>query len=80
MYDRLHDYLSGVTQAGGLLDIRTKGIAQEIDALQDRIDAGERQVAAFEQGLRETFTSLELVVSRLQSQSAFLLQALGRKS
>ncbi len=80
VYDRLHDYLSGVTQAGGLLDIRTKGIAQEIEALQNRIDAGERQVAAFEQGLRETFTSLELIVSRLQSQSAFLLQALGRKS
>jgi flagellar hook-associated protein 2 len=80
VFDRVHDYLSGVTGAGGLLEVRSKGVTASIDALRDRIEAGERQVAAFEQNLRDTFTNLELLVSRIQSQGAFLLSALGRTS
>ncbi|MEW6269415.1 MAG: flagellar filament capping protein FliD [Thermodesulfobacteriota bacterium] len=80
VFDRLHDYLTGVTQPGGLLDVRTRSVTQQVDLLQDRIDAGERQVDAYEQNLRATFTNLELLVSRLQSQSSFLLGALGRTS
>jgi len=80
VFDRVHDYLSGVTGAGGLLELRSKGVTASLDALRDRIEAGERQVAAFEQNLRDTFTNLELLVSRIQSQGAFLLSALGRTS
>lgn len=80
VFDRIHDYLSGVTGAGGLLEARTKGVSASIDSLLERIAAGERQVAAFEQNLRDTFTNLELLVSRLQSQGSFLLNALGRTS
>jgi len=77
VFDRVHDYLTSLNQAGGILEVRTRSAAAAVDDLQDRIDAGERQVAAFEQNLRETFTNLELLVSRLQSQSSFLLSALG---
>jgi flagellar hook-associated protein 2 len=80
VFDRVHDYLSGVTGAGGLLEVRTKGVAASITGLLERIEAGERQVAAFEQNLRDTFTNLELLVSRLQSQGSFLLNALGGNS
>jgi len=80
VFDRVHDYLTGITGAGGLLEIRSKGVTASIDDLRERIEAGERQVAAFEQNLRDTFTNLELLVSRLQSQSAFLLNSLGKSS
>lgn len=80
VFDRVHDYLSGVTGAGGLLEVRTKGVSASITSLLERIEAGERQVAAFEQNLRDTFTNLELLVSRLQSQGAFLVNALGGNS
>jgi flagellar hook-associated protein 2 len=80
VFDRVYDYIAGVTQAGGLLETRTEGIATTLESLQSRIDAGELQVSAFEQNLRDTFTSLELLVSRLQSQSAFILSALGGRS
>lgn len=77
VFDRLHSYLTDVTKSGGLLSIRTDGIADEISSLEDRIAAGERSVAAFEENLRAQFTSLEVLVSRLQSQGSFLLNALG---
>jgi flagellar hook-associated protein 2 len=80
VFDRVSDYLGGVTQADGLLETRTDSVAASIDSLQSRIDAGERLVAAFEANLRDTFINLELIVSRLQSQSAFILSALGGAS
>lgn len=80
VFDRIHSYLSDVTASGGLLDVRNKSVGATLDSLRERIEAGERSVAAFEQNLRDTFTSLELLVSRLQSQGAFLLGALGRNS
>jgi len=80
VFDRVSDYLAGVTQADGLLETRTESVAASIDSLQGRIDAGERLVTAFEANLRETFVNLELIVSRLQSQSAFILSALGGAS
>lgn len=77
VFDRVHGYLTEVTQSGGLLAIRTNGIADEISSLEDRIAAGERSVAAFEDNLRAQFTSLEVLVSSLQSQGSFLVNALG---
>jgi flagellar hook-associated protein 2 len=80
VFDRVHDYLTGITAAGGLLDVRTKGITASLASLSARIDDGQRQVAAYEQNLRDTFNHLELLVSQLKSQSAFLSSALGKTS
>ncbi|HZR84474.1 MAG TPA: flagellar filament capping protein FliD [Candidatus Binatia bacterium] len=78
VFDRVHDYVSGVTGAGGLLQVKTDGIGDELSSLQTRIDAAQEQLSQFEENLRATFTNLEVVVSQLRSQGNFLLSALGR--
>ena len=78
--DRVHDYLAGVTQAGGLIAIRTNAVGDQIRTLEDQIAAGQRYLDQYEENLRATFTNLELLVSGLQAQGSFLLAALGRTS
>ena len=78
--DRLHDYLAGVTQAGGLIATRTDAVGNQIQTLENQIAAGRRYLDQYEENLRATFTSLELLVSSLQSQGNLLLGALGRTS
>jgi flagellar hook-associated protein 2 len=78
--DKLHDYLTGITQAKGLLAVRTDSLTSQIKSLQDRIEEGQRQVDAFEENLRATFSNLEVLVSGLKSQGAFLTAALGGTS
>lgn len=75
--DRLHDYLSGVTQAGGLIEISTGSLSDRITSLEDRILAGERNLDQFEDSLRASFVSLEVLVSSLQTQGAFLQSFFG---
>lgn len=77
-FDRVHDYLTGVSSSDGLLAARNKSITDNLATLTERIAAGERSVAAFEQDLRDQFTRLEVLVSQLQSQGAFLTSALGK--
>ncbi len=78
--DRLSDYLTAVTQSGGLIDVRNTTVANEIRTLEDRISAGQRNLDAFEENLRAQFTSLEVLVQSLKSQGSFLLSALGSQS
>lgn len=78
--DRISDYLGAVTNAGGLIDVHNTSVGSEIRSLEDRITAGQRNLDAFEENLRAQFTSLEVLVSSLQSQGSFLLSALGRTS
>ncbi len=75
--DRLSDYLTAVTQAGGLIDVHNTAVGDEIRSLEDRISAGQRNLDAFEENLRAQFTSLEVLVQSLKSQGSFLLSALG---
>jgi flagellar hook-associated protein 2 len=78
--DRLSDYLTAVTQAGGIIDVHNTAVGAEIRSLEDRISAGQRNLDAFEENLRAQFTSLEVLVQSLKSQGSFLLSALGSKS
>jgi flagellar capping protein FliD len=78
--DRLSDYLTAVTQAGGLIDVHNTAVGDEIRSLEDRISAGQRNLDAFEENLRAQFTSLEVLVQSLKSQGSFLLSALGSQS
>lgn len=75
--DRLNTYLTALTRSGGLIDIRTDGVAKQITAFEDQLAAGQQHIDDFEQSLRTTFASLEVLVNSLQSQGAFLLSALG---
>lgn len=77
VFDRVYDYVSDVTKSGGILEVRTSGVADQLESLQERIEAGERNVDAYEQNLRAQYSSLEVLVSGLQSQGSFLLSALG---
>ena len=77
VFDRLHDYLSDVTGTGGLLEVRNKSITDSLSSLTERIAAGERSVAAFEQTLRDQFSSLEVLVNQLKSQGSLLSSALA---
>lgn len=78
--DRLSDYLTAVSQSGGLIDVRNTTVANEIRSLEDRISAGQRSLDAFEENLRAQFTSLEVLVQSLKSQGSFLTSALGSLS
>lgn len=77
VFDRVHDYLTQITSSGGLLDARSKGITATLASLASRIDAGQRDVDAYQQNLQSTFTNLELLVSQLKSQGSLLTSALG---
>ncbi len=74
--DRLYDYVNQLTQTGGIIDIREKALEGKISSLDKDIDNAERGVASFKTNLRATFTNLEILVSGLQSQSTFLVNAL----
>lgn len=78
--DRLSDYLTAVTQSGGLIDVHNTAVGAEIRSLEERIAAGQRNLDAFEENLRAQFVSLEVLVSSLKSQGNFLLNALGSQS
>jgi flagellar hook-associated protein 2 len=75
--DRLHDFLAGVTQVDGLISLRSTAVSNEIKRLNDDIASGQRNLDQFEATLRARFASLEVLVSSLQSQGAFLQKALG---
>ncbi|MCC6850408.1 MAG: flagellar filament capping protein FliD [Deltaproteobacteria bacterium] len=78
--DRLSEYLTAVTQSGGLIDVHNTAVADEIRSLEERIAAGQRNLDAFEENLRAQFTSLEVLVQSLKSQGSFLAGALGSQS
>ncbi len=70
--------IDGMTASGGTLALHTTALNDQIRSLQDQIDAGQREVDAFEANLREQFTALESFVSGLKNQGSFLQQAFGR--
>jgi len=74
--DRLYDYVNGLTQTGGIIDLREDALSDQIDSLDDQIESAERAVDAFEANLRATFANLEVLISGLQAQSTFLLNTL----
>lgn len=75
-FDRIYEFIDSATTSGGFLEIRTNGLTDEIEALNERIEAGERAVENFEADLIAQFASLETLVSGLQSQGAFLASVL----
>jgi flagellar hook-associated protein 2 len=77
--DRISDYLSAINNSGGIIDVHNSAVGSELRSLEERITAGQRNLDAFEENLRAQFTSLEVLVSSMQSQGSFLLSALGSK-
>ena len=80
MADRLHGYLTGFTQTGGLIAVGTKGLADQIASIDGQLAAAQRHLDAYRADLQASFTNLEVVVSNLQAQSGYitsLTNALG---
>ncbi|MCL6450619.1 MAG: flagellar filament capping protein FliD [Acetobacteraceae bacterium] len=69
---RLHDYLGALTQTGGLI----LGSADSLQERADRIDEDIRQLEARlklqEEALYRQYTQMEVTISTLQNQSAWL--------
>jgi flagellar hook-associated protein 2 len=66
----LSSLVQEVTGAAGSLTVEQSSIDDRTTALQDDIDAGQRNLTTFENNLRAQFTALETLVSTLQTQSA----------
>ncbi len=77
VFDVVYDWVGDATGTGGLIEVRQSGLKSTLTTLQERIQAGERSVSAYEAELRATFASLEVLVNSLQTQGAFLQSALG---
>jgi len=73
----LSDFVKDLNDTGGALTIDTNGLGDRVRSLQDQIDVGQRRVDRFEENLIQQFTSLESLVSSLQTQGNFLLAALA---
>jgi flagellar hook-associated protein 2 len=77
--DDLVTVIDHANGAGGVLASHNTALDDRIRSLQDQIDDGNRRLEKVEANLRAQFTALETLVSSLQSQSGFLLSALGVK-
>lgn len=74
--DRLVDLIDLLTESGGVVASRTKGLDEEAASLQKDIDTGNRTVDTVQEQLRLQFAALESLVSSLQQQSDFVTNAL----
>lgn len=77
----MDDYLTPLTQYGGLLADQQDAMQASIDMLQDRIDAFELILERREAGYRTTFTNLETSLAKFQNTASWLtgqLSQLGR--
>jgi flagellar hook-associated protein 2 len=81
--DLLHDTITDLTSAGGLLANVQSGLDDAIRRADDAIDLGERASEAFRAGLEAQFAALERTVGTIQAQGDFLLAqlvAIGRSA
>jgi flagellar hook-associated protein 2 len=71
--DRLEAVIDDyVDPLDGILPMRSKGIEQRYDNLDDQITRMEDRVTAYEERLVAQFTQLETVISQLKSQQSYL--------
>ena len=74
--DLIHNTITNLTQAGGLLPNVQSTLDEEIARASEAIDAGERAIDAFRADLDAQFVSLETTVGTIQAQGDFLLSQL----
>ena len=72
--DRMDDLIETfVDYSEGILNAKVNGMKTSISSLDKSIERQEEYVSKYEDKLRAQFTSMELMVSSLQSQSNFLM-------
>lgn len=69
---RLQDLADGLTQTGGLIDLREDGINARINSLNSSADSFELRLEAIERRLLNQFTALDQLLGTLGNTSNFL--------
>jgi flagellar hook-associated protein 2 len=69
--------LDQATGPDGTLTIHTKGLSDQVSALQNEIDDEQRRLTTVQANLQAQFAALETLVNSLQNQGNSLLAALG---
>jgi len=79
--DALRDELDVYIEAStGIIAQNRTTISEEIDRMDEGIDAAERRIAKFKARLRKQFTGLETITSSLKTTSSFLTSFFAPKS
>lgn len=78
--DRFSAVASEYTQAGGVIDTREDGVDIRRNSIDDQIDRLEYRIEKTNDRLRRQFTAMDLVVTNLQSTSAFLTSRLSNNN
>ncbi len=68
------------TQAGGIIDTREDGVDTRRASIDDDIDRLEYRIEKTNERLRQQFTTMDLIVTNLQSTSAFLTSRLSNNN
>ncbi len=74
--DQLNSFLDFYLGADSLIDVRTKGIETSMNGIDDQREQVDVRMAAFQARYVAQFTALDLMLSQLQSTSAYLTQQL----
>jgi flagellar hook-associated protein 2 len=69
---RLEDWTTSVTQAGGLIDQRTKNLNTSIKGYNDQIDRLEIRMAALKKQYTTTYSNLNMMLSTMSDTSNYL--------
>ncbi len=77
---RLETWAKTALSAGGLIDSRTKSLNDYVKDRNDEVDRLELQMAALEKKYTAEYTNLNLLLSRMNTTSAFLTQQLASQS
>jgi flagellar hook-associated protein 2 len=75
---RLDKLAAAFISSSGVLAARTDGLSRSIDTIEGRRRQMEQRLSEIEERYRQQFTSLDKLVSQLNSTSAFLNQQLAR--
>ena len=68
--------LSGYVEDDGIIDLRTDGLQNRLDGIDDKRDVLTRRMTALEARLNAQFTAMDILVSQLQNTGTFLTQQL----
>ncbi|MFK8029908.1 MAG: flagellar filament capping protein FliD [Gammaproteobacteria bacterium] len=74
---RLDAVLEPFTQTGGRIDLRTDGLKESVDLLDDQREALDTRLASVERRYLAQFSALDGIISGLTSTSSFLAAQLG---
>jgi flagellar hook-associated protein 2 len=75
--DQLDILLANYTDSGNLIDIRSDGLNDRLDSLDEEREQFERRIAAMEARYRSQFAALDIMLSQLQATSNYLTQQLA---